>query len=127
MSAWVAVPTALVAGVLTTLPTDIQPSAAELGPRVVDVRDRTTRSLEAVCIAEQGEASGWCSAYLIGVADTLTAFGDGGHKGGICNADYAIEQLSEIFLTWTRIHEALLWLDMLAGASLAFREKWPCS
>lgn len=93
----------------------------------MDVRDRTTRSLEASCLAEQGAPAGWCSAYLIGVADTLTAFGDGGNRGGICKSDYTVDQLPEIFLTWVRSHEAFRDLDMLAGVSLAFRTKWPCS
>jgi hypothetical protein len=127
MLAWVAVPTAVLAGGLITAATDVQPSGTSQGAQVVDVRDRTTRSLEAVCRAEQGAASGWCSAYLLGVADTLTAFGDGGDKGGLCNADYTIEQLPETFLTWAQAHTALLQLDTLAGASLAFREKWPCA
>lgn len=93
----------------------------------VDVKDRSTRSLATACLAEQGSPSSWCSAYLIGVADTLTAFGQGGNKNGICADDYSIEQLPEIFLTWTRANAALLGIDMLAGASLAFRRKWPCA
>ncbi|WP_018263583.1 hypothetical protein [Methylobacterium sp. WSM2598] len=93
MLARVAVPMAVLAGGLTTVATDVQPSGAGQGAHIVDMRDRTTRSLEAVCRAEQGAASGWCGAYLIGVADTLTAFGDGGDKGGLCNADYTIEHL----------------------------------
>jgi hypothetical protein len=62
----------------------------------------------------------------MGVADTLTAFGDGGDGGGLCNVDYSIEQLSEIFLTWAQGHDGMLQLDMLAGATLAFRQRWPC-
>jgi hypothetical protein len=97
------------------------------GPdRSVDIRGRKTADLYAACLAEQGAASGWCSAYLIGVADTLAAFGDGGNKGGICRADYAIDQLPEIFLTWVRKNPPLRNIDMLAGASLAFRTTWPC-
>ncbi|WP_336489460.1 Rap1a/Tai family immunity protein [Methylobacterium nigriterrae] len=92
----------------------------------VDVTDRTTRSLAAACLAEQGEASGWCSAYLMGVADTLTALGIGGAKDGICDADYTIGSLAETFLTWARANDSLLRLDMLAGVSLAFRQRWPC-
>ncbi|MGH1574265.1 Rap1a/Tai family immunity protein [Methylobacterium sp. P31] len=105
-------------------PASIQQETPKGGP--VDVTDRTTRSLAAACLAEQGEASGWCSAYLLGVADTLTAFGNGGDRGGLCNVDYSIEQLSETFLTWARGHDAMLQLDMLAGATLAFRQRWPC-
>jgi hypothetical protein len=62
----------------------------------------------------------------MGVADTLSAFGDGGYKGGLCNVDYTIEQLSETFLTWARAHDAMLQLDMLAGVTLAFQQRWPC-
>ena len=98
--------------------------AARGGP--VEIRGRKTADLYAACLAEQGAASGWCSAYLIGVADTLAAFGDGGNKGGICRADYVIEQLPEIFLTWARTYAEFGQIDMLAGASLAFRARWPC-
>jgi hypothetical protein len=128
---------AAVAGLLTPLllatpastkaeeqPTPTEENRPGVGP--VNIRDRTTRSLEAACVAEKGAASGWCSAYLMGVADTLTAFGNGGHKGGICEVDYSIEQLSEIFLIWTKANKSLLHLDMLAGASIAFRQTWPC-
>jgi hypothetical protein len=89
------------------------------------VPKRAARNLYAACLATPAPSS-WCSAYLMGVADTLTAFGSGGHKGGICNVDYTIEQLAEVFLTWARANEALLDFDMLAGASLAFRQRWPC-
>jgi len=92
----------------------------------VDVTQRRTRDLYLACLAEQGAASGWCSAYLLGVADTLTAFGNGGDKGGLCDVDYSIEQLAETFLTWARTHDALSQIDMLAGVTLAFRQRWPC-
>lgn len=104
--------------------TSIDPGKQPAGP--VDIRERRTADLYRACLAEHGEASGWCSAYLMGVADTLTAFGNGGHRGGLCKVDYSIEQLSETFLTWAQAHEAMLQLDMLAGASLAFRQRWPC-
>ncbi|MBP1181641.1 Rap1a/Tai family immunity protein [Methylobacterium sp. PvR107] len=87
---------------------------------------RRTQDLYLACLAEQGAASSWCSAYLMGVADTLTAFGNGGDRGGLCNVDYSIEQLSETFLTWARAHDALLQIDMLAGVTIAFRRRWPC-
>lgn len=92
----------------------------------VDIRERRSGDLYRVCLAEQGEASGWCSAYLMGVADTLAAFGDGGDRSGICAADYTIEALAETYMTWAYANEALLRIDMLAGASLAFRQRWPC-
>ena len=128
---------AAVAGLLTPLllvtpaftKAEEQPTPAEEtrpGTGAVDIRDRTTRSLEAACLAEKSAASGWCSAYLMGVADTLGAFGSGGNKDGICPGDYSIELLPEVFLTWVRANEAIRDLDMLAGADLAFRQKWPC-
>ena len=105
-----------------------EPASTPPAPRSesVDIRERKTGDLYAACLAEQGAASGWCSAYLMGVADTLLAFGNGGNRGGICRADYAIEDLAETYLIWARSHEAQLNMDMLAGASLAFRERWPC-
>ncbi len=92
----------------------------------IDIRERRSGDLYRVCLAEQGEASGWCSAYLMGVADTLAAFGAGGDKGGICVDDYTVETLAETFMTWARANEALHRIDMLAGAGLAFRQRWPC-
>jgi len=105
-------------------PASTEQATPKGGP--ADVTDRTTRSLAAACLVEQRAASGWFSAYLMGVADTLSAFGDGGVKGGLCNVNYSIEQLSETFLTWARGHDAMLQLDMLAGVTLAFRQRWPC-
>ncbi|MDP4003282.1 Rap1a/Tai family immunity protein [Methylobacterium sp. NEAU K] len=105
-------------------PTSAEPGKQPAGP--VDIRERRTADLYRACLAEQGEASGWCSAYLMGIADTLTAFGNGGDRGGLCDVDYSIEQLSDTFLTWVRAHDTMLQLDMLAGATLAFRQRWPC-
>lgn len=90
------------------------------------VEDRPARNLVRTCEAEQAAATGWCSAYLMGVADTLTAFGAGGNKGGLCGASYTIEDLGEVFLTWMRANPQFLDLDMLAGVSLALRQTWPC-
>ncbi len=90
------------------------------------VEDRSAGSLGQTCKVEQGGASGWCSAYLLGVADTLSAFGAGGDKGGLCGASYAIEDLAEVFLTWMQANPKFLQLDMLAGVSLALRQTWPC-
>lgn len=87
---------------------------------------RSARTLIQTCEAEQGVATSWCSAYLLGVADTLTGFGAGGHKGGLCGASYAIEDLAKVFLTWARANSQLLDLDMFVGASLALRRTWPC-
>ena len=83
-------------------------------------------SLVQICKAEEGAVSGWCSAYLLGVADTLTAVGEGGNKGGLCGASYAVGDLPGVFLTWMQANPQFLELDMLAGVSLALRQAWPC-
>nr|WP_247648214.1 Rap1a/Tai family immunity protein [Pannonibacter phragmitetus] len=87
---------------------------------------RSARNLVQACEAEQAAATSWCAAYLMGIADTLTAFGEGGHKGGLCGASYTIADVGEIFLAWMRAHPQFLDIDMLAGASLSLRERWPC-
>jgi len=87
---------------------------------------RLAGSLVQTCKAEQGDASGWCSAYLLGAADTLTAFGEGGKKGGLCGASYAIKDLPEVFPTWMQANSQFLELDMLASVSLVLRQTWPC-
>ncbi|MCB4824207.1 MULTISPECIES: Rap1a/Tai family immunity protein [Roseicella] len=88
---------------------------------------RTTLALERACQAENGEAGSWCAAYLMGVADTLTAFGKGGHRGGLCNPNYDPETLARAFVAWAQRHSELRNLDMLAGATAALRERWPCA
>jgi hypothetical protein len=87
---------------------------------------RTVEALSQICRAGK-EGQMWCGAYLIGVADTMTAFGKGGHKAGICGISYDIERLQQVFTTWAQQHPELQELDMLAGANLAFREAWPCA
>ena len=99
-------------------------SGVALGTQAAD--KRSGHNLVQACETELPAPTSWCAAYLMGVADTLTAFGKGGHKGGLCGASYSIEDLGEIFLTWMRDHPQFLKLDMLAGASLALRERWPC-
>lgn len=89
-------------------------------------QDRSGRHLVRLCETEETTAANWCAAYLMGLADTLTAFGKGGHKGGLCGAEYQIGDLSKIFLTWMRRQPDLMDLDMLAGASLSLRSRWPC-
>jgi hypothetical protein len=64
--------------------------------------------------------------YRVGLADTLAGSGDGGDKAGISAADHTIEALAETYMTRAHANEALLRTDMLAGASLAFRQRWPC-
>jgi hypothetical protein len=86
---------------------------------------RSIRNFYLACTSHD-EQLAFCMIYLVGVADTLTAFGNGGHKGGICDADYTPEQLREIFVSWAKMHEDLSRMDMLAGISLALREQWPC-
>lgn len=102
------------------------PAAAQLDAMEGAAEKRSGQWLVEACQADQGAPTSWCAAYLMGVADTLTAFGEGGHKGGLCGATYQINDLTEIFLTWMRKHPQFLGIDMLAGASLALRERWPC-
>lgn len=85
---------------------------------------RTVGNLYSACEAENAAATSWCSAYLMGVADTLSIFSS--HKAGLCGATYKIEQLGPIFMEWVRAHQDLKDMDMFIGVSLAFREVWPC-
>jgi serine/threonine protein phosphatase PrpC len=89
-------------------------------------KNRSGKDLLLACQAGQGAATNWCAAYLMGVADTLTAFGQGGHKGGLCGSSYQVDDLSRIFQKWIHENPKFLELDMLAGASLALRNQWPC-
>lgn len=87
---------------------------------------RTGGKLLGACEAQRGEATGWCRAYLIGTADMLYMFGTGGHKGGICGAAYTPEILEDAYTTWMKEHPEMENIDMAVGASLAFRNRWPC-
>lgn len=102
------------------------PAAAQFDAMEGAAEKRSGQGLVQACQADQGAPTSWCAAYLMGIADTLTAFGQGGHKGGLCGATYQINDLTEIFLTWIHKHPQFLEMDMLAGASLALRERWPC-
>jgi hypothetical protein len=104
----------------------VAPASSQSGQADNPGDSRSGKELLQACQAGQGAPISWCAAYLMGVADTLTAFGQGGHKGGLCGATYQIDDLTEIFLTWMREHPQYLSMDMLAGASLALREQWPC-
>jgi len=87
---------------------------------------RSAAMLYQACLTETGKALGWCEAYLIGAADMLLVFGNGGHKGGICGAEYTPGLLKEIYLKWVRENPDLARFDMTAGVVLALRERWPC-
>lgn len=87
---------------------------------------RSAAMLYQACLAETGKAPGWCEAYLIGVADMLLMLGNGGHKGGICGAEYTPELLKQIYLEWVRENPDLARFNMAAGVVLALRERWPC-
>ncbi len=88
--------------------------------------DRSVLLLYHACQVEADRPASWCEAYLMGVADTLTAFGAGGHKAGLCVPDYELGTLARIFMAWVPKHRDFWDLDMLAGAQAAFRERWPC-
>lgn len=88
--------------------------------------DRSVHSLYHVCQAETDQPTSFCKAYLMGVADTLSAFGAGGHKAGLCAATYDPRALERIYLAWVPQHRELWDLDMFAGVQAALRERWPC-
>ena len=87
---------------------------------------------EAAAMADAGHRGhgdgGWCAGYLVGVADTLAAFGAGGHPAGLCDARYDGRTLVEAFVRWARAspREEASALPMLAGAVAALRARWPC-
>jgi hypothetical protein len=87
---------------------------------------RSAAMLYQACLAETGRAPSWCEAYLIGAADMLLVFGNGGRKGGICGAEYTPELLKKIYLKWVRENPDLARFDMTAGVVLALRARWPC-
>lgn len=87
---------------------------------------RTGDKLLGACEAEKGEATSWCRAYLIGAADMLYMIGTGGHSTGICGAAYTPEILEDAYISWMEEHPAMENVDMAVGASLAFRNRWPC-
>lgn len=86
----------------------------------------TVAGLQAICEANGGDPRSWCAAYLMAVADTLQAFGAGGHKAGTCAVSYRVEQLAPIYTGWASRTPEAADFPMLAGVSLAFREAWPC-
>ena len=88
--------------------------------------DRTGRQLDRLCGSRGAAEVRTCTAYLLGAADTMSAFGAGGHKAGLCNPQYQPGELPQVFLSWSREHPALLRLDMLVSVSLSLGEKWPC-
>lgn len=100
------------------------PPSANSAPAPNILGDRTIENLYNTC-QKDSTATSWCSAYLMGAADTHSAFST--HKAGICGATYKIEDLGPIFMEWVSKHQELKDIDMLAGVNLAFRELWPCS
>ena len=101
------------------------PAAADGSVEAEGEYKRTIENLYYACLAEDAAATSWCSAYLIGVADTLSTFSS--HKAGLCGAAYRIEQLGPIFIDWVRQNPHLKDIDMVVGASIALRQQWPCS
>ena len=82
--------------------------------------------LQAVCEVNGSDPRSWCAGYLMAAADTLQAFGAGGHKAGTCAVSYRVEDLAPLYTGWARRSPQAADLPMLAGVSLAFREAWPC-
>ena len=87
----------------------------------------TVAGLQAVCEVNGSDPRSWCAAYLMAGADTLQAFGAGGHKGGTCAVSYRVEDLAPLYTGWARRSTQAADLPMLAGVSLAFSEAWPCA
>ena len=88
--------------------------------------DRSGRFLVNTCTSGEVVQANWCAAYLAGLGDALNAFGKGGNKGGLCDPEYQVGDLSDIYLKWIRNNPEMMDLDMLAGASLSLRSRWPC-
>ena len=86
----------------------------------------TVAGLQAVCEVNGSDPRSWCAGYLMAAADTLQAFGAGGHKAGTCAVFYRVEDLAPLYTGWARRSPQAADLPMLAGVSLAFREAWPC-
>ena len=84
----------------------------------------TVQWLYERCRTPAGAA--WCEGYLTGAADMLGAFGNGGHKAGICGAIYTPAQLRQMFLAWAPKNRAFWPMPMGAGAVGAFKRRWPC-
>jgi hypothetical protein len=97
------------------------------GSQEEEIDGRTVRSLYEACRVGADDLVSWCEAYLMGVADTLAALGDGSHEAGLCGADDDPKKLAWAFMIWASAHQDRWERDMLAGAQAALRERWPCS
>lgn len=97
------------------------------GANAQERNDRSLLALYHACQAQAEEPGSFCKGYLSGAADTLTAFGAGGHKAGLCAPSYNPAELQRIFMAWVPEHKELWELDMFAGVQAAFQEQWPCN
>lgn len=88
--------------------------------------DRSVLTLYRACQADPDNPASFCRGYLIGVADTLSTFGSGGHKAGLCAPRYNGATLERLFLDWVPEHRDLWEVDMFVSVQAAFREQWPC-
>lgn len=89
-------------------------------------RGETVAQFYQSCRTEGGRVNGRCDSYIEGVADTLAAFGKGGHPGGICGGGYNRGQLSRIFMNWAPRNRESWGLPRLAGVTIALRAHYPC-
>ena len=102
------------------------------GQTVAALRRACEAEAAAMADADAGHRGhgdgGWCAGYLVGVADTLAAFGAGGHPAGLCGARYDAQTLVGTFVRWARApqQQGFSDLPMLAGAQAALRARWPC-
>lgn len=94
------------------------PSAANVGETVAEFYES--------CRTERGRVNGRCDSYIEGAADTLAAFGNGGHPGGICGRGYNKGELTRIFLDWFPENRHVSDSPRLAGVTLALRARYPC-
>jgi hypothetical protein len=62
---------------------------------------RSGRFLVNTCTSGEVVQANWCAAYLAGLGDALTAFGKDGNKGGLCDPEYQVGDLSDIYLSST--------------------------
>ena len=98
------------------------PRTGTNGPPLVD----NVAGLQAICEANGTDPGSWCTAYLLGSADALQAFGAGGHKAGICATSFQVQDLAPIFVEWSRLNPDAGGFPMMAGVNLALRNAWPC-
>jgi hypothetical protein len=111
------IPTAF-AGLIVSLAAAPDMASAQVG--------ETVAQFYKSCQTEGGRVNDRCDSYIEGAADTLAAFGKGGHPAGICGGGYNKGQLSRIFMSWVSRNRQSCELPRLAGVTIALRENYPC-